>query len=156
MHQLSQSLRSFIMSRIRGMNTKPELLVRSCVHRMGFRFRLHRRELPGCPDLVFLTERKAIFVHGCFWHLHRCIRKRGLPKSNVRFWHDKLWGNVRRDKRNLNALRRSGWKVLCIWECELRNLSVVSRKLRLFLEGRRAGKARSRKAPARSPRRAKC
>ena len=113
----SPEQRSFNMSRIKGGNTKPEMIVRSLVHQMGFRFRLHRRDLPGKPDLVLPRHRKIIFVHGCFWHMHRCRYGRVTPKTNTEFWQNKRTGNVERDRRNMRKLRSDGWQVLVIWEC---------------------------------------
>lgn len=129
----SKELRSRIMSRVKGRDTKPEILVRSIVHRMGFRFRLHRRNLPGNPDLVLPRHRKVIFVHGCFWHGHkRCARSK-RPATNHDFWTKKLDGNIGRDKRFQKVLVQMGWKVLVIWECETRKLGTLKRKLENFL-----------------------
>ena len=100
--------RSYNMSRIRGRDTKPELIVRSIVHQMGFRFRLHRKDLPGKPDLVLPGRGKIIFVHGCFWHMHRCRYGRVVPKTNAEFWQAKRQGNMDRDRRNRRALRADG------------------------------------------------
>ena len=123
------------MSRIRGANTKPEMLVRSLVHQMGFRFRLHRRDLPGKPDLVLPRHRKVIFVHGCFWHCHNCRFGRVTPKANADFWREKRSGNAARDRRNLSRLRRDGWKVLVIWECWTRDVEGrVLPRLTAFLQ----------------------
>ncbi|MCH2210316.1 MAG: DNA mismatch endonuclease Vsr [Fuerstiella sp.] len=105
------------MSRIHGRDTKPELIVRSIVHQMGYRFRLHRTNLPGKPDLVLPGRNKIIFVHGCFWHQHRCRFGRVAPKTNVQFWLDKRNGTVKRDRQNRRALRAAGWDVLTVWEC---------------------------------------
>src|SRR5690348_15456508 len=109
------------MSRIRGKDTRPEILVRSLVHALGFRFRLHRRELPGVPDLVFASRRKVIFVNGCFWHMHRCRYGAVKPATNSEFWAEKRSANVKRDRKNLSALRRQGWSVMTVWECQTRN-----------------------------------
>ena len=109
--------RSFNMSRIRGRDTKPELVVRSLVHQMGYRFRLHRKDLRGKPDLVLPGRRKIIFVHGCFWHMHRCRYGRVVPKTNAKFWQEKREGTVERDRRNCRALRVEGWDVMTVWEC---------------------------------------
>lgn len=117
----SAAQRSYNMSRIRGRDTKPELLVRSVVHRMGFRFRLHRKDLPGKPDLILPKHRKIIFVHGCYWHMHRCRYGRVVPKTNTEFWQQKRQGNVRRDRRNLKQLRKDGWQILVVWECWTRH-----------------------------------
>ena len=109
--------RSFNMSRIRSRDTKPEMIVRSLVHQMGFRFRLHRKDLPGKPDLVLPRHKKVILVHGCFWHMHQCRYGRVVPKTNTEFWQTKRTGNCDRDRRNLRKLRRDGWRALIVWEC---------------------------------------
>ena len=114
---LSSQERSRLMSRIRGKDTKPELVVRSLLHSMGYRFRLHRRDLPGCPDIVLPRHGICIFVHGCFWHLHRNCKDARIPKTKRAWWQKKLEGNAARDKRHAAALRRLGWRVLTIWEC---------------------------------------
>ncbi len=137
--RLTAEERSALMRRIRAKHTKPELFVRSLVHRLGYRFRLHRRDLPGKPDLVFPGRRKVILVNGCFWHYHddpNCKRAR-LPKSNQAFWTPKLEGNRERDKLNQAQLKALGWEVLVIWECQIpRNDPEPLRKqIRLFLEG---------------------
>ena len=120
MDRLTPEERSRLMSRVRGKDTKPEMAVRRLVHRMGFRFRLHRRDLPGCPDLVLPRHRKAILVHGCFWHsCARCHAGR-VPGSNVAYWEPKLRRNVERDAVNEEALRLAGWEVLVVWECQTR------------------------------------
>ena len=115
---LSPQERSRLMSRIRGKNTKPELLVRSLLHSMGNRFRLHRRDLPGNPDIVLPRHGVCIFVHGCFWHLHRNCKDARIPKTRTAWWRKKLEGNAARDKRHAGALRRLGWRVITIWECQ--------------------------------------
>ena len=127
--------RSFNMSRIRGQDTKPELVVRSIVHQLGYRFRLHRIDLPGKPDLVLPKYRTIIFVHGCFWHMHRCRYGRVTPRTNAEFWQEKRLGTVDRDRRNRRALRNDGWQVFTVWECWTRNpkQSLVPR-LKQFLE----------------------
>ena len=109
--------RSFNMSRIRSKDTKPEMIVRSIVHQLGYRFRLHVKGLPGTPDLVFPRQRKIIFVHGCFWHMHRCRYGRVTPATNAEFWRKKREGNVIRDRRNRRHLRNAGWSVMVIPEC---------------------------------------
>lgn len=113
--------RSAMMSKIRGRNTRPELRVRKTAHRLGLRFRLHRKDLPGTPDLVFPARRKAVFVHGCFWHSHGGCKYAYKPKSNVAFWKDKLQKNLDRDIRAARELKTLGWDVIVIWECETRN-----------------------------------
>jgi DNA mismatch endonuclease, patch repair protein len=129
--------RSENMRAIRGKDTKPELEVRSLVHGLGYRFRLHRADLPGKPDLSFPARRKVIFVHGCFWHSHAC--KSGLiPNSNRDFWLPKLTQNKVRDARNLNALTQQGWKVLIIWECELKDTRALCLMVKRFLGNRKS------------------
>lgn len=128
--------RSERMARIRGRNTVPEMRVRRITHAMGFRYRLHCRDLPGKPDLVFPGRRKVILVHGCFWHRHpdpACKLAR-LPKSRLDFWKPKLEANRARDLRNQSELRDHGWDVLVVWECELREAEELSRRIREFLE----------------------
>ncbi len=126
--------RSKNMAAIKSKNTSPELRVRSCLHRMGFRFSLHRRELPGRPDIVLRTRKKVIFVHGCFWHMHTCRHGRVKPASNAAFWHKKRSGNVERDRRNQRELRKLGWGVLTIWECSISDEDKLKSKLAKFLE----------------------
>ncbi len=132
---ISKSRRSANMAAIRSADTKPELIVRRLVYSLGYRYRLHRKDLPGKPDLVFGPARKIIFVHGCFWHLHPksgCLDSR-IPKSNTAYWRPKLLRNVARDQRNRRELRRLGWRVLVIWECETRNPVRLQRRLTEFL-----------------------
>ena len=130
---LTPTQRSRCMSCIRSKNTKPEILVRSMLHRMGFRFRLHRKDLPGRPDIVLPRYRAVVLVHGCFWHKHRCKYGRVTPKTNATFWEDKRNANVERDKKNILALRRKGWRVLVIWECWLSSPLKVEQRIRSFL-----------------------
>ena len=122
------------MSRIRGKNTHPELIVRSLVHRMGYRYSLHKRNLLGQPDIVLTRYRKIIFVHGCFWHMHRCRFGRVTPATNAKFWQDKRRGTFERDGRNLKKLRNAGWKVLVVWECQIRDIKKLSTGLTKFLK----------------------
>ncbi|MGE8114535.1 very short patch repair endonuclease [Pseudomonas sp. NPDC086566] len=126
---LSKTERSLLMSRIRGKNTKPELIVRSLCHSLGLRFRLHKRELPGKPDLVFPKHKTCIFVHGCFWHRHKNCRYARIPKSNTDFWLTKMDNNVRRDIKNQADLMSMGWRVVIVWECECLNFSELSKKI---------------------------
>jgi len=121
------------MVAIRGKDSKPEIVVRKLVHRMGFRFRLHRSDLPGKPDIVLPRHGAVIFVHGCFWHMHSCRYGKVVPKTNASFWKAKRESNVARDRRNMRKLRRDGWKVLVIWECQTRNLCRLTARLRKFL-----------------------
>lgn len=133
--RLSADKRSRLMGRVRGKNTKPEMIVRSVVHRMGFRFRLHRKNLPGTPDIVLPKHKKIILVHGCFWHGHDCPRSKH-PASHQEFWDRKLNSNIERDARNHSALEASGWSILVVWECETRKPELLLEKLRGFLCGR--------------------
>ncbi len=130
---IDQAARSAVMARVHGKNTRPELIVRKLVFASGYRYRLHVRTLPGCPDLVFPSRKKVIFVHGCFWHRHDNCGLARMPKSRVEFWSDKLNANKARDVRNVEALRLSGWQVLVVWECELGDRSALGDRLRSFL-----------------------
>ncbi len=118
-----------MMSRVSSKDTKPEKIVRSFLHRSGFRFRLHVMNLPGKPDLVLARYKAVIFVHGCFWHRHKDCKKATTPQSRKEFWAEKFKRNVIRDKENCQALRRDDWKVLVIWECELTNAQKRSESL---------------------------
>jgi DNA mismatch endonuclease, patch repair protein len=131
--QIPSHIRSKMMARIRGFDTKPELVVRQMLHRLGYRFRLHRRDLPGCPDIVLPRHHAVIFVNGCFWHQHEncCLAK--LPKSRTDYWTPKLNGNKARDQRNHTSLRHGGWRLLVIWECQLDNPSRLRGRLQRFL-----------------------
>ena len=133
---LKQADRSRCMSRIRSRNMKPELIVRSMVRRLGYRFRLHRRGMPGRPDLVFPRRRAVIFVNGCFWHWHpdpKCPIA-GLPKSNLGYWKPKLERTRIRDREHMTALEADGWRVLSVWECHLRRLDEVGNRIGAFLD----------------------
>ena len=136
MDTLSRAERSKHMALIRSTNTKPELLVRDIVDTCRYRYRLNVSNLPGKPDVVFPRQRKVLFVHGCFWHRHPGCRSARLPKSRTQFWVPKLTENRRRDLRNISRLRRAGWRVRVIWECETRCIEELKEKLRRFL-GRR-------------------
>lgn len=129
MDKLSKERRSWNMSRIPREHTAPELLVRSLLHRLGYRFRLHRRDLPGRPDVVLPKYSVALFVQGCFWHRHKECKYTYSPKSNKAFWEDKFRKNVARDARNKQLLQKMGWKVLYVWECEIREPARLARKL---------------------------
>jgi len=133
MDTVSVRRRSAIMARVRSQDTKPELRVRRLVHRLGYRYRLHRRDLPGAPDLVFPARRKVIFVHGCFWHQHRCPRGARQPANNSAYWLKKLEANQRRDRANRRRLAALGWGVLVLWECRLRDQGGVERCVQRFL-----------------------
>jgi DNA mismatch endonuclease (patch repair protein) len=130
---LAKEERSNIMARVRGKDTKPEMTVRRLIFSMGYRYRLHGSGLPGKPDLVFLRRKKVIFVHGCFWHRHYGCKNARLPKSRQEFWIPKLESNRLRDTRNEESLRAKGWDVLTIWECELRDPSNLTERIKGFL-----------------------
>jgi DNA mismatch endonuclease (patch repair protein) len=121
------------MAKVRGKDTRPELVVRRLAHALGFRFRLHRRDLPGSPDLVFPRLQKAVFVHGCFWHRHSGCSKASTPKTRVGFWKSKFAANVQRDARATVALEEMGWDVCVVWECETADGKHLARKLKKFL-----------------------
>ncbi|MAB82040.1 MAG: very short patch repair endonuclease [Phycisphaerae bacterium] len=136
---LSPSQRSEMMSRIRGRDTKPELQVRSILHRMGYRFTLDNRDMPGSPDIVLPRYDVAIFVHGCFWHRHEGCRYATTPKTRRSFWNAKFQANIARDRRVTAALRRDGWRVWTVWECQLRAPEKVASRLQRMLERVSAG-----------------
>lgn len=127
----SPDKRSWVMRCVKGKNTSPELIVRRLVHRMGYRFRLHRKDLPGHPDLAFSSRKKTIFVHGCFWHGHTCPRGARIPKTNTEYWQRKIERNVKRDADHQERLKSMGWSTLIIWECEVRR----SDRINFLIEG---------------------
>jgi DNA mismatch endonuclease, patch repair protein len=127
--RLTPERRSWLMSRVRGKNTNPEMRVRRVAHALGLRFRLHRRDLPGKPDLVFPKHRVALFVHGCFWHRHPGCRKATDPKSREEYWQAKFSDNVERDARVVEKLEKLGWRVGTIWECESKSEDVIAAQL---------------------------
>jgi len=129
----SKEKRSWIMGRVKGRDTKPELLVRSLIHRMGFRFRIHRRDLPGNPDIVLPRHKKVIFIHGCFWHGHPGCPRAKRPTTNQAFWNMKLEHNEKRDKQFQEQLTNIGWKVLVIWQCETKDINKLAIELERFL-----------------------
>lgn len=124
------------MAAIKGKDTKPEMVVRRLVYRLGYRYRLHSRDLPGRPDLLFRSRRKVIFVHGCFWHMHECRYGQVEPQTNARFWQEKRQANVQRDRRQVMALESEGWHVLVVWECQTRDDERLTGMLTKFLETR--------------------
>lgn len=133
MDKLTPAERSAQMARVHGTDTGPEMAVRRMAHAMGFRYRLHAADLPGKPDLVFRRLRKIVFVHGCFWHGHSCRAGRNRPSSGQSYWITKLERNVTRDQAHIRKLRRAGWSVLTIWECELKKPERVAARLMKFL-----------------------
>lgn len=133
---LTPKQRSHRMSLIRGKNTKPEVVVRKLVSSQGYRYRLHARNLPGCPDLVFSGLKKIIFVHGCFWHRHQGCPNNRLPKSRREFWLPKLNANRHRDTVAQRTLHKAGWKLLIVWECEIKDQETVLRRINKFLRDR--------------------
>ena len=130
---LTPEQRSRNMSNIRGKDSRPERTVRSMLHRLGYRFRLHRKDLPGKPDLVFPSRRKVIFVHGCFWHMHECHKGKSTPSTNAAFWEAKRRGTAERDIRTLDALDANGWKAFVVWECALKDPEGLRNQLEAFL-----------------------
>ena len=135
MDSLSPEQRARTMSRIKGRNTGPELLVRKLLHRMGFRFRLHARELPGTPDIVLPKYRAVIFVNGCFWHGHAGCPRATIPETRRDFWVKKITSAKERDRKAEAALTATGWRVLMLWQCELKDLAALEERLRAFLGG---------------------
>lgn len=131
--RLSPTNRSALMARIRSKDTGPEMVVRRLLHRLGFRFRLHAKELPGKPDIVFRPRRKAVHVHGCYWHGHGCSRGGTGAKSNVEYWAPKIARNRARDEASASAMEADGWSVLTVWECETRDLVQLEARLTEFL-----------------------
>ena len=138
---VAPAARSRMMSGIRGKNTKPEMLVRRALSAAGYRFRLHRRDLPGAPDIVLPGRKVAIFAHGCFWHMHSGCKYSKLPSTRPEFWLAKLQGNVERDERAILALAQGSWRILTVWECATRDaveLSRLSETLAAWIEGSEA------------------
>ncbi len=126
--------RSALMARVKWKNSSPEMSVRSVAHRLGYRFRLHRRDLPGSPDLVFARSRKAIFVHGCFWHRHAGCVRTTTPKTRAAYWAQKFADNIKRDRRVGRQLRAAGWDVLVVWECQTFDRDSLATRLVAFFE----------------------
>jgi DNA mismatch endonuclease, patch repair protein len=129
----SREKRSDIMARVKATDSTPELTVRRLLHNLGYRYRLHRNNLPGKPDIVLPKHKSVIFVHGCFWHHHKGCKKSKLPESNADFWRKKILDNVARDKRTILELKKTGWKVLVLWECQVRS-SKLQERINHFLE----------------------
>jgi len=134
MDHVSPEKRSEIMALVRSKDTRPEMVIRKLVHSLGYRYRLHCTDLPGKPDLVFRSKKKVIFIHGCFWHGHKGCSKARLPNSRGDFWRAKREKNLRRDARVKRALNQKGWSYMVIWQCQIKDLKKVSRKILIFLE----------------------
>src|SRR5215213_3217632 len=131
---LTPAQRSFNMSRIRSRNTRPEMFVRSIVHRLGYRYRLHKSDLPGKPDIVLVRHRKSIDVYGCFFHMHNCRYGNVVPATNANFWKEKRLSNLKRDERNFRTLTSSGWDVLIVWECQTQGSDKLEKTIQHFLK----------------------
>ena len=134
MDRISKERRSWNMSRIQSENTKPEKIVRSILHRLGYRFRIHRKDLAGKPDIVLARYNSVIFVHGCFWHRHKDCKNASIPKTKKKFWEKKFKTNIERDIKVKNELKSNGWRVLVVWECELSDIESVGGELEKFLK----------------------
>jgi len=131
--QEGKPTRSELMARIRSKNTSPEIKVRQLLFSMGYRFRLHRKELPGCPDIAFFSRRKAIFVNGCFWHQHPGCKKASMPATNRGYWLPKLERNCQRDLESAKQMELCNWEILVIWECEIKHLDLLRERLKCIL-----------------------
>lgn len=132
MDRLTPAKRSWLMSRVKGRDTTPELIVRRMLYALGYRYRLHRKDLPGKPDIVFGPKKKVVFVHGCYWHGHNCLKGR-LSKTNTSFWSEKIATNKARDRRNTRRLVILEWKVLVVWQCKLKNTLAARNRIVDFL-----------------------
>ena len=130
---LTPDQRRYNMSQIKSKDTKPEIAIRSFLHRLGYRYRLHRADLPGKPDIVFPKKKKVILVNGCYWHMHRCRLGVVVPKTNTKFWQNKRNSNVERDKKNIKKLRKLGWDVLVVWQCQIKNTIKLHDRIVRFL-----------------------
>ncbi|MFZ5811310.1 MAG: very short patch repair endonuclease [Thermodesulfobacteriota bacterium] len=134
MDKISKEKRSWTMSRVKGKDTSPEKIVRSLLHRLGYRFRLHRKDLPGRPDVVLPKKRIAIFVHGCFWHRHEGCPRATTPRTNQDYWLQKFSRNVARDKKAFSDLTALGWSVIVVWECEMKNIPLLTERFSTLLK----------------------
>jgi DNA mismatch endonuclease, patch repair protein len=132
MDRLTPERRSWLMAQVKGRDTTPELIVRRMLHALGYRYRLHRSDLPGKPDIVFGPRMKVVFIHGCFWHGHNCSKGR-LPKSNRAFWRTKVDTNKKRDRKRVRQLKALGWKTLSVWQCQLKDPLAVRKRIVDFL-----------------------
>jgi len=133
MDRVSKEKRSEIMGKVNSKNTGPELIVRKILHRLKYRFRLHKKNLPGNPDIVLPKHKKIIFVHGCFWHGHENCSKGRLPKTNQQYWQDKIISNRKRDLKAIEELNKLGWKVLVVWSCQIKNQEQLENHITQFL-----------------------
>lgn len=133
---LTRAQRSACMASIKSIDTRPEMVVRRLVHSLGYRYRLHKRELPGTPDIVLTRYQCVIFVHGCFWHMHCCKRGKSTPRTNAKFWQTKRESNWIRDRHNIATLLRAGWRVLVVWECQTGDQTELAERLNGFIKGR--------------------
>ena len=131
--KLTKRQRYICMSHNKGKDTKPELIVRKLIYSLGYRYRLHRKDLPGCPDIVFGPREKVIFVNGCYWHRHNCKKGRSTPETRKDFWREKFQRTVERDRGNIKALKNGGWGVLVVWECQIKRQGQLVGKLKQFL-----------------------
>lgn len=122
------------MRRVASKNTQLEINVRKLVYSLGYRYRLHRKDLPGTPDLAFISRKKVIFINGCFWHGHKCARGDRLPKTNTEYWKNKIERNIQRDSQNMKLFEKIGWKVLVVWECQIKVKEILEERLKTFLE----------------------
>jgi len=132
--KLTQLQRHICMSHNKGKDTIPEIIVRKLTHSLGYRYRLHRKDLPGCPDLVFPSHKKVIFVNGCYWHRHSCKKGCSMPETKRLFWQSKFDKTIRRDEQNIKTLKKQGWDVLVIWECQLKDMEKAQNIIVKFLE----------------------
>ena len=131
---LTKSQRQFCMSHNKGKDTTPEVFVRKLTYSLGYHYRLHRRDLPGCPDMVFPGKKKLIFINGCYWHRHNCKKGRSIPETRKLFWQAKFKQTIERDKRNQKALKKLGWQIFVVWECQLKDLTKLRTKITAFLK----------------------
>ncbi|MCL2519088.1 MAG: very short patch repair endonuclease [Oscillospiraceae bacterium] len=141
MDHLKEEERSWNMRRIKSKNTKPEIIFRKLIHRVGYRYRLHDKKLPGKPDLVLKKFKTAIFIHGCFWHQHEKCLKAATPKSNIDYWGKKLVKNLERDADNIRRLKYGGWHVFIVWECELKNPERIFKRFESFIDAAKDGRS---------------
>jgi DNA mismatch endonuclease, patch repair protein len=134
MDRLTHKQRSHCMSQNKGKDTSIEICVRRLVYSLGYRYRLHRRDLPGCPDMIFPSRKELIFINGCYWHRHSCKKGRSMPATRKNFWTSKFDRTIERDKKNLRKLRKEGWKLLVVWECQIRNIERLKNRISDFLK----------------------